>query len=566
MNHRLLVVLTAPAVLIALIVCVGPFMRREYFPAVDAGAFEMYVRGPTGTRIEVTEDRIAEIEKTIKDVIGDDLELTLCELGVRPDWSAAYTPNSGPMDALVKVQLTEDRHQTAQEHAQKLRVSLNGDDRFADMDFAFNTGGSVHSALNEGRPTPISIRLEGKDVRMSRRVAEKVRKRVEQIDGVVDARVLQRLDYPEYLIEVDRAKSRDLGFTQEQVMKNVIAAIKSSIQYYKKIFWIDPRSKNQYWVGVQYPEGDIRSLETVLNVSITSPTQKQAIPLSNLVTVKAATIAAEVTHVDLATTIDLEMSVHKRDLGHVSADIEDALNEFGQPQPESIWSKLVGSGKKAAGAVWLPYDPDSEDKQPMPATKLHLSGEFQHMNDTFFNFGVGMILAIVFVYFLMVTLLDSYLIPLVILSAVPVGLVGVIPMLFLTGTAINVQSLLGVIFIVGIIVSNTVLLTDFAEMTRKQEKLSATEAIIKAAKIRARPVVMTALAALFALIPMALALEKGSEANAPLGRAVIGGLVAGLVTTLIVVPALYSLVVRGEASEGPAQNGSVNSNSNAETR
>ena len=380
-------------------------------------------------------------------------------------------------------------------------------------------------------------------------MAEKIRKKMAEIDGVVDVRIIQRLDYPEYLIEVDRAKARDLGLTAEQVMKDVIAALKSSIQYNKKIFWIDPKSQNQYFVGVQYPEGDIRSLRTVLDVSVTSSSQADSIPLSNLVTIKASTIAAEVTHTDLKATIDVEMNVHGRDLGHVSGDIEDALNEFGKPQSKSYIKELTGASGTGAESIWLPYDPDAEGQQTMEGTKLHLSGEFARMNSTFLHFGVGLALAIIFVYFLMVTLLDSYLIPLVVLSAVPIGLVGVIPMLFLTGTAINVQSLLGVIFMVGIVVSNTVLLTDFAETTRKKEKLTPTEAVKKAAKIRARPVVMTALAAFFALMPMSLALEQGSEANAPLGRAVIGGLLAGMFTTLVIVPALYSLVVPDTSKE-----------------
>ncbi len=367
------------------------------------------------------------------------------------------------------------------------------------------------------------------------------------MDGVVDARILQRLDYPEYLIEVDRAKSRELGLTQKEIMESVISAFNSSIQFNKKNFWIDPKSQNQYFVGVQYAESDIKSMETLKNVSITSPIQNQAVPLSNIVKIKASSIAAEVTHDNLKSAIDVEMNVHGRDLGHVAADVSQLLDQFGQRSKKSAFS-LGESGK--AETEWNPYDPDDSSHQKhMEATMMKLSGEYGRMNDTFLHFGVGLALAVVFVYFLMVTLLDSYLIPLVVLSAVPVGLVGVIPLLWVTGTAINVQSLLGVIFMVGIVVSNTVLLTDFAETTRKEEKISPTEAIVKAAKIRARPVVMTALAALFALIPMALALEKGSEANAPLGRAVIGGLLASLFTTLVVVPALYSLVVKEDPHE-----------------
>ncbi|HEY7157675.1 MAG TPA: efflux RND transporter permease subunit, partial [Gemmataceae bacterium] len=258
-------------------------------------------------------------------------------------------------------------------------------------------------------------------------------------------------------------------------------------------------------------------------------------------------IAAEVTHDNLQTAIDLEMNVEGRDLGHVAGNIERLLDKFGRRQTQSFWS-LLGN-QEAEGAVWLPFDPDDPSHQKMmAATKMKLSGEYGHMVNTFTQFGIGLVLAVVFVYFLMVTLLDSYIVPLLIMYAVPLGLLGIIPMLFLTGTAINVQSLLGVIFVVGIIVSHKVLLTDFAEERQRGQGLSPTEAIIQAAKARVRPVVMTTVAAILALIPMSLALEKGSEANAPLGRAVIGGLLSSLISTLVVTPALYSLMVRSEES------------------
>ncbi len=238
---------------------------------------------------------------------------------------------------------------------------------------------------------------------------------------------------------------------------------------------------------------------------------------------------AEVTHTNLQPTIDLTMGVHGRDLGHVADDVAAVVARFGVHKERG---------------VWMPFDPTSSDKKPLEGSKIVLSGEYSRMQETFRNLGIGLILASLLIYFLMVALFKSWLTPLVILSAVPIGLIGVVTMLFVTGTALNVQSLLGVIFMVGIVVSNTVLLVDFAQNLRRTEKLTPTEAIMKAASIRVRPVVMTALAAFFALLPMALGLARGSEANTPLGRAVIGGLLAGLVTTLLVVPALYSLVVR----------------------
>jgi multidrug efflux pump subunit AcrB len=304
------------------------------------------------------------------------------------------------------------------------------------------------------------------------------------------------------------------------------------VQFNKRNFWIDPISHNQYYVGVQYPEKEIQSVDTLLDVPITSPAQRKSIPLRNMATVRRTNVPAELMHTNLQASIDVTMGVQGRDLGHVSGDVAAIVDRFGVSK---------GRGK------WAPYDPetlDQNEKMPMEGSSMRLSGEYSRMQDTFVNLGIGLILASLLIYFLMVALFKSWLTPLVILSAVPFGLIGVVTILFLTGTAINVQSLLGVIFMVGIVVSNTVLLVDFAQNLRARDHLTPTQAIVEAASVRVRPVVMTALAAFFALIPMALGLERGSEANTPLGRAVIGGLLAGLVTTLFVVPSLYSLVVR----------------------
>ena len=365
-------------------------------------------------------------------------------------------------------------------------------------------------------------------------VAEALREQVKRINGVVDCRILQRLNYPEYVVEVDQAKAAEIGLTQRDVMLNLVASLNSSVQFNKRNFWIDPDNHNQYYVGVQYPEKDIQSLDALKDVVITSPSQEKSIPLRNVAEVSWKEIPAEVTHTTLQATIDLTMGVDSRDLGHVCDDVVKVINQF---------------GARRKGASWQPYDPDAKERKLLEGSKIELTGEYTRMQDTFSSMGLGLVLASLLVYFLMVALFRSWLSPLVILSAVPIGLIGVVLMLYLTHTAINVQSLLGVIFMVGIVVSNTVLMVDFAQQLRRQEMLSPTDAIIKAASIRVRPVIMTALAALFALIPMALALARGSEANAPLGRAVIGGLIAGLVTTLFVVPALFSLVIRGDLTD-----------------
>ncbi|HEY2252785.1 MAG TPA: efflux RND transporter permease subunit, partial [Planctomycetaceae bacterium] len=291
------------------------------------------------------------------------------------------------------------------------------------------------------------------------------------------------------------------------------------------------------------------------------------IPLRTLVsTPYRTTVPAEITHTNLAPTIDLTMGVYGRDLGHVADEVYAIVGTFGKPRPgeQGVWTPYDPSPKsKDLHPPESQAEPDGDTQPPaqptpensgertlMKGSKIVLSGEYLRMKDTFKNLGIGLVSASVLIYFLMVALFRSYITPLVIMSAVPIGVTGVVIILYVTGTALNVQSLLGVVFMVGIVVSNTVLLTDFTQHIRDEEHLSPTEAICKAASIRVKPIVMTALAAFFALVPMALAIERGSEANAPLGRAVIGGLLAGLLTTLFVVPALYSLVIRDEHSAG----------------
>jgi multidrug efflux pump subunit AcrB len=554
MKARLAVVGAAFGLLALVVVLLGPQLRREFFPEVDAGAFEVYARAKSGTRIEVTEGYVEAVEQYVKQKLGADLEIVISEVGLTADWSAAFTPNAGPMDAVLKVQLVPHRKQSAQEAVDLLRRGFAGDPAFQaalsevharrlgagelpagtpafarnDLEFAFDAGGMIRSAMNEGKSTPINVRITAKNLVKARKVAERILAEVRGIDGVVDARIMQRLDFPQYMIEVDQAKAASLGLSQVDVMRNVVSAFNSSVQFNKKNFWIDPKSHNQYYVGVSYPEADITSFETLLDIPITSPAQKTSIPLRNLATLRKSDVPSEIAHTNLQPTMDLTMGVHGRDLGHVADDVGRLVARYGE-------------ARKDGG--WTPFDPEAEGNKPMEGARLALSGEYQKMQDTFRYQAMGMAGAVLLIYFLMVALFKSYVTPLVVLSAVPIGVVGVVLVLFATGTALNVQSLLGVIFMVGIVVSNTVLLTDFAENLRKAERLTPHEAILRAAAIRARPVIMTAAATFLALIPMSLGLARGSEANVPLGRAVLGGLVAGLVTTLLVVPCVYSLLV-----------------------
>jgi multidrug efflux pump subunit AcrB len=452
---------------------------------------------------------------------------------------------------VVKVQLKSDRKKSAQEYVEQLRNGFAADSRFRELEITFDAGGMIRSAMNEGKSTPLNVRITAKNMLKARKIAERILRDVKPIDGVVDARVVQRLDYPQYILEVDQMKASAVGLTQTDVMQNVVSAFNSSIQFNKKNFWIDPKSSNQYYVGVQYPEATDVSLDTLLDIPITGPGQKKPIPLRTIATIRRATVPAEINHTNLQAQIDLTMGVQGRDLGHVADDVNRVLAGYGQQRKREV--KFMGMKAEVDDEGWTPFDPDADDNKLMEGSRLLLTGEYQKMNATFSYQAFGMVGAVVLIYFLLVALFKSYITPLVVLSAVPVGLIGVVLVLFFTGTALNIQSLLGVIFMVGIVVSNTVLLTDFAENVRKADRLTPLEAIRRAAAIRVRPVVMTALATFFALVPMALGISRGSEANVPLGRAVLGGLLAGLLTTLFVVPCVYSLIVPNRFEEEPTK-------------
>jgi len=532
LRKRLLTLCIAVGLVVTVVAVVVPRLGREFFPDVDAGSFEFIMRAPTGTRIEQTEELVAQVEETVRKSIPEhDLQLIVSQIGVTPDISAAYTPNAGPMDAVIKVQLKGHREKTSQYYVREMRRILTTHPQLGTLEYSFDAGGMVRSALNEGKASPINIRVTGKDSVMANKVAESIKRDVSRIPGVVDACIVQRLNYPQLTINVDRSKAATLGLAQDDIMRNVISACNSSISFNKRNFWIDPVSRNQYFVGVQYPEEDIQSIDTLLDIPITGPNQPSPVPLRSVATITRSTVPSEITHANIQPTIDLTLGVDGRSLGDVADDITKVIDNYGQ-------------ATDTAG-TWGTYDPNSpQEKKLLTGSKIIMAGEFAKMQSTFNSLGYALILAALLIYFLLVGLNRSFIVPLTVMLVIPLSLAGVLPMLYLTGTALNVQSLLGVIFVIGIQVANMVLMTDFAQELRRTEGLSPTEAIRKSASIRVRPITMTALAAFFAMVPAALALEHGSEANAPLARAILGGLLAGEPATLFALPILYSLLVR----------------------
>jgi multidrug efflux pump subunit AcrB len=482
---------------------------REFFPQIDAGQITIFLRCPSGTNIEASEKRVIEVERFLEENIpAHERQMIISEMGLVPDWSAAYTPNSATWDANIKVQLTDERSKSAQEYAILLRHLFQAKPEFADLRASFDTGGMVSAALNYGASSPIDIQIEGGTLEQGLAFAQKVRDRVAGIRGAADVHIGQRLDAAQRIIVVDRKKAAEVGLSESEVINQVATAMNSSVAVNRN-FWIDNRTGNQYFVAVQYAEDPDRKLEDVLNIVATGTSQPDPVKLSSLVQIQSGTAPVEVSHVSLARVFDVLVNTEERDVGGVAVDIQDRLRNLEVP----------------AGMRW------------------HLMGEYSRMTDSFSKLGSGLAMAAILVYLLLVALFRSYLGPFIIMFTVPLGLIGVLGMLFVTGTTLNVQSEMGVIFLVGIVVSNGVLLVDFAN---KQRKLGATvyEAITTAAAIRFRPIIMTFLATFLDLVPMAIGMGRGSEANVPLARAVVGGLLTSTFLTLIVVPILYTLMNR----------------------
>ena len=534
-----------------------PFIGREFFPQVDAGQITVYLRAPANMRLDATTKRVAEFEQFVKDIIPiHETEMIVSEIGLDPDWSAAYTANSGQQDAVVRIQLKENRSKSSQEYAILLRESFESKQPFADLRVSFDTGGMVSTALNNGASSPIDIQVTGGSREQGLALATQIKNRVAGVKGVVDARVLQRLDAPYLLINVNREKAAAVGLTPAEVIQQAVAAMNSSISIDRN-FWIDVKSGNQYFVAVQYPENPAMSLNDLLNVEAKGQHQKIPIKLSSVAQFKRATGVVEINHDALQRVFNVQMNLKGRDIGHAGKEVKTHLERMPAPagmhwaidkgQDNNIQHKLV---KDKSGEQVASEAPRKLERAPLAAGMAWtMRGEYERMNESFVNLAKGLAGASVLVYLLLVALFRSWVGPFIIMFTVPLGLIGVLAMLFITRTSLNVQSEMGVIFLVGIAVNNGVLLVDFANKQRKAGH-GVKQAIVSAAGIRFRPIMMTFLATFLDLIPMAIGLERGSEANVPLARAVVGGLLTSTALTFFVVPILYTLLIKDGADTG----------------
>jgi len=535
----------------------APRLATEFFPRVDAGQFILNVAAPEGTRVEKTEAIVGQIESLIRQEIPPvELDQLVANIGLPHGWMVLYTPVNGPHQAFLLVSLTRGHRLRTDAIIARLRARLARE--FPGLKFSFQTGGIVSDVLNFGLPAPIDIKVSGPKLSEVAETATRIRDVVAQTPGTADVQVRQGMEYPELHLEVNRAKAAYLGLNEQRVVMDLITGLSSNIAL-NPGYWIDPKSNNAYFVVAQYPEQTLIRFEDFLNTplvgarveqpsvsSAVSPSgrgsalalQQTPFPehptlprvgqdgsapvlLRDLVEVTRKTGPETVDHYNLQRTIDVLVNVPGNDLGRVAGQIEKTLASLALPKDVMVLFK----------------------------------GEADSMRAAFEGFSGTLPLAMVLIYLVMVGLFRSYLDPFIIMFAVPLGFIGVIWMLLLTNTSVNVESLIGTLMMIGIVVSNSVLLVDFANrMVREGMKVE--QAVIAAGRLRIRPILMTSLATVIGLAPMALGMGEGSETNMPLARAVIGGLLVSTFMTLLFVPVLHVLArrrVRAHLAAQPPQ-------------
>lgn len=502
------------AVLAAFAAAVGllPLIGTEFFPKVDSGEFTLTLRAPSGTRVEETEKLVTRLEEAVRKIVPPgELRHIVSNAGVPADpFSAMQSSNVGPQAAFIQVKLARRRSISTDAVIRALRRELPR--LCPGTSGIFQTGGIMSAALALGRPAPIDVVVLDEDLDEARTVASRVKDEIERVPGVVDPLVNVSLDYPTLALAVDRVKSAVLGLSEEAVVKNVITSLSSSV-FIHPIVWIEPRSGNDYFVGVQYFEDTIESIESLRNVPLQGGVagKPRATLLRNVAPIVRRSGIDQATHRDVARCIDVFASVDGRDTGSVAREVERRVRAI--PLPKGCTIQVLG--------------------------------ELEQMRSSFGSFGIALGMATLLVYLVLVAQLESWRLPLIVLAAVPLAAIGVVAILLATGTTFNIQTFLGVMMLIGIVVSNSILIVTFADRARRSGR-TALEAAIAAGETRLRPIVMTALATVLGLLPLALGIGHGGEANEPLARAVIGGLMASTFLTLFVVPALYvSLERRG---------------------
>ena len=513
----------------AVLVVFFPFMGRAYFPRTDPGQFIINVRMPSGTRLEVSDQYIARVEQIIRQTVRPaDLGMIVSNIGVYPDLSAIFTSNASMDTAFVQTSLKEGHSIGSYEYMRRVQAKLSRE--MPELTTYFQAGGLIDGVINQGLPAPIDVQIGSMNMDASYALAEKLAAKIRTFPNVSGTYIPQDINYPGIQLNIDREKASLIGLSAKDVVDNVITAMTSDGMVAPS-YWIDPKSGNNYMVTVQYANRWINNMTmqdfeniplrgvhppgySPLNEALmagdlapgmwTGDHRAGYTPLSSVADIKLINTPTEVDHYQIRRVIDIYVATKTESLGAIGKRI----------------SNLLANTKT--------------DRN----TRLRMRGAVVNMNDAFESFGFGLVVAVALVYLVLMAQFTSFVDPFIILMAIPPGIAGVVMTLVLTGSTLNVMSLMGTIMMTGIVVSNSILIVDFSNILHNQG-LPLLEATVEACKMRLRPILMTSLATLLGMIPMAIGAEAGSEQYAPLARAIIGGLGVSVVVTMFLVPAVY---------------------------
>jgi len=512
LQHRARVFLIFAAVVASGFV-VLPWVGRDFFPTVDTGQFRLHVRAPAGSRVEQTERYFSQVESAIRDIIPEEeVELVLDNIGLpNRTYAMAFgdSATTGMADGEILVALAHRRSHSTPEYVATLRRELPG--RFPYLTFFFQPADIVSQILNFGLPAPIDIQIAGLDRTANYEMAIEIAGRIRQIRGVQDVHLHQVMNVPKLHIDVDQTRARELGLTQQDVANSLLVSLSGSGQVQPN-YWVDPNMGISYLVETRTPTYKLDTVEAINGLPLTSQQTSGVQLLSNVAKVRRSVTPEVANHTNVQPTFDVYANVQGRDLGSIAGEINKLLAEYR--------AKLT------------------------PGNTITMRGQVESMESAFLRLGLGLIFAAVLVYLLMVVNFQSWLAPFIIITALPGAFVGIVWSLFLWQTTFSVPALMGAIMSIGVATANSILLVTFANEQRVEGK-SAFEAALEAGRTRMRPVLMTAAAMIIGMLPMSVGLGEGGEQNAPLGRAVIGGLFIATVTTLLFVPVVYSLLRRG---------------------
>jgi CzcA family heavy metal efflux pump len=497
------------ALLVGSALLILPIVGRDFFPTVDAGEFRLHVTAPPGTRLEESQQVFSRVEDTIRQVVPpNDLALVLDNIGIPQSVNLAFSDNStiSSADGEILVSLKPGHRGSTPSYMKTLREKLAAN--FPDLSFYFQPADIVSQILNFGLPAPIDIQVAGYAEKPNYAIAREIETRVKKIPGAVDVGFHQVTNAPEMLVKVDRTRAQELGFTERDIANSLLISLSGTGQITPN-YWVDPKTGINYPVAIQTPQHLINSVDALLSTSLAGKDQEHSQLLSNVVSLERTETPAVVSHTNVQPVFDIYANVQGADLGRVSNQVNQIVNDFHPKLP--------------------------------PGSTINVRGQVESMNTAFNKLGLGLIFAAALIYFLMVVNFQSWTDPFIIITALPGAFAGIVWMLFLTRTTFNVESMMGAIMSIGVATANSILMITFAN-EQLREGRSALDAAIAAGHTRLRPVIMTAFAMIIGMLPMALGLGEGGEQNAPLGRAVIGGLLIATVATLFFVPVVFSVI------------------------